>query len=147
MKKFKKLGIMLGLALCVVMGTNQVAHAQEIRMLYSNDGIQPRWSYIEAIGIGINFTDLGKAQCYTSLTAQRGDYQCTVESTLYRLNGGTWEKLKSWSHTGEGSAMVAEGYYVKKGYLYLLRSKCSVYNAAGTKLLESHTEDYQKEYK
>ena len=145
MRKLKKMIVTLGLACLLSASFATTTYAADMRVL-SDTEATPRWSYLQTLMMDLDIDSSGKAICYSAMVAKEGKLQCKINSTLYRLNGGTWEKVTTFSSSGEGYAGDTKQIYVKKGYVYVLRSKFMVYNAAGTTLLESHTEDYEREY-
>ena len=147
MTKLKKGIAMLGVA--CLLSTNVVAPVQagEIQtMTNEEDGVMPLWDYLQTTGISFDINSSGKANCFSTMVAKSASYQCKIESTLYRIANSGWETVTSFSDTAKGSATASKLLYVKKGYLYVLRSKFMVYNSTGTTLLESHTADYEQEY-
>ena len=145
MRKLKKMIVTLGLACLLSASFTTTTYASDMRVL-SDTEATPRWSYLQTLGIDFDINSSGKANCFSVVVAKDSLLTCKINSTLYRLNGGTWEKVTSFTASGEGVATAVKEIYVKKGYVYVLRSKFMVYNAAGTTLLESHTEDYEVEY-
>lgn len=147
MRRLKKGIAMLGVA--CLLSANVVAPVQagEIQtMTNEEDGVMPLWDYLQTTGISLDIDSSGQANCYSAVVANKSSYQCKVESTLYCMKSTTWEKVTSFSGTGKGVATASKLLYVKKGYVYLLRSKFMVYDSTGTTLLESHTADYEQEY-
>lgn len=147
MRKLKKGIAMLGVA--CLLSANVVAPVQagEIQtMTNEEDGVMPLWDFLQTTGISFDISSSGKANCFSTMVAKSASYQCKIESSLYRIANSGWEKVTSFSDTDKGTATASKLLYVKKGYVYLLRSKFMVYDSTGTTLLESHTADYEQEY-
>ena len=70
----------------------------------------------------------GIAHCHGSV-APIGNQDCTITVTLYKKNGSTWSKIKSWSGSAEDGwrAFVTESITISTGTYKVI----SVGNVAG----------------
>lgn len=147
MTKLKKGIAMLGVACLLSANVAVPVQAGEIQtMTNEEDGVMPLWDFLQTTGVSLDISSSGLANCFSTMLAKQASYQCKIESSLYRIANSGWEKVTSFSDTAKGSATASKLLYVKKGYVYLLRSKFMVYDSTGTTLLESHTADYEQEY-
>ena len=147
MRKLKKGIAMLGVACLLSANVAVPVQAGEIQtMTNEENGVMPLWDFLQTTGVSLDISSSGLANCFSTMMAKKASYQCKIESTLYRIADSGWETVVSFSDTDKGSATTSKLLYVKKGYLYVLRSKFMVYDSTGTTLLESHTADYEQGY-
>lgn len=147
MRKLKKGIAMLGVACLLSANVAVPVQAGEVQTVTDDEyGIMPLWDYLQTTGVSLDISSSGLANCFSTMLAKQSSYQCKIESSLYRIANKGWEKVTSFSDTDKGTATASKLIYVKKGYVYLLRSKFMVYDSTGKTLLESHIAEYEQEY-
>lgn len=93
--------------------------------------VQPRYTYIDAVGAKISINSSGLASC-TGVGYAKGTYD-TVDLTVYlqQYKNGTWTTLQTWTGSGTNMAVVSGEYYVYKGYKYRTKTSMIVYDENG----------------
>lgn len=107
--------------------------------------VQPRYTYIDAVGAKISIDSNGKATC-TGVGYAKDTYAAvdlTVELQQYKND--TWTTLKIWTGSDVNMAVVSGEYYVYKGYKYRTKTNMIVYDENG-KYLESASGSQQTTY-
>ncbi len=129
----RKLAVFLVLAMCVVGFAPPVSATTEFRDV---ETIQPRYTYIDAVGAKISIDSKGKATC-TGVGYAKDTY-ATVDLTiqLQQYKNNTWTTLQTWTGSDINMAVVSGEYYVYKGYKYRTKTNMIVYDENG-KYLES----------
>lgn len=107
--------------------------------------IQPRYTYIDAVGAKISINSSGKATC-TGVGYAKDTY-ATVDLTvqLQQYVDGGWKTLEIWTGSDVNMAVVSGEYYVYKGYKYRTKTNMVVYDEDGN-YLESASGTQEKTY-
>ena len=107
--------------------------------------IQPRYTYIDAVGAKISISSSGKATC-TGVGYAKDTY-ATVDLTvqLQQYLDGGWKTLEIWTGSDVNMAVVSGEYYVYKGYKYRTKTNMDVYDEDGN-YLESASGTQEKTY-
>ena len=102
--------------------------------------VQPRFTYIWDVSVGLGIEYDGYSTCDTGLTLYEENHSARIDMTLQRNDGSGWEDVKSWSITDDGPNVdLTEHWYVVSGYDYQVESTVYVYNSNG-RLIEVTTE-------
>lgn len=107
--------------------------------------IQPRYTYIDAVGAKLSINSRGKATC-TGVGYAKDTY-ATVDLTveLQQYKDQSWTTLQIWTGSDVNMAVVSGDYYVYKGYKYRTKTSMIVYDENG-KYLESAVGTQEKTY-
>lgn len=138
----RKLIILVVLALIVASVSVPASAATE----YENgQPVQPRYTYIDAVGAKLSIDSRGKATC-TGVGYAKDTY-ATVNLTveLQQYKDESWTTLQIWTGSDVNMAVVSGEYYVYKGYKYRTLTSMVVYDENG-KYLESASGSQQKTY-
>lgn len=94
-------------------------------------GVALRWQNIDALGAGLTFGTLGKANCTGSLELSNMDDTGTLYMYLQRAVNGQWEDVYSWSTSGSIYVSLGKTFYVTSGYYYRVHVVGYVYSSSG----------------
>lgn len=94
-------------------------------------GITPMWTNIDALGAGLTFGALGKANCSASLELSNTSDTGTLYMYLQRIVNGKWEDVYSWSTSGSIYVSLEKTFYVTSGYNYRVHVVGYVYSSSG----------------
>ena len=109
-------------------------------MSVDSDTVQPRFTYISSVTVGLAIDHDGRSVSDTGVTLYESSHSAKINMTLQRYEDSDWEDVKSWSVTDDGPDIdIEEIWYVVSGYDYRIESTVYVYNANG-RLLETTTE-------
>ncbi len=122
----KILSIMLILVLLVSIPVS--GQAAELTM------IQPRYTYIRYFDRDLTIDpSTGIADCYAKITANT-NYPVEVVCQLEVYWGGEWMALRTWTDTGNGTAVISETYNAAHGFNYRIDVTAYVYDSNGNRL-------------
>lgn len=102
--------------------------------------ITPMWKNIDALGAGLTFGALGRANCSGSLELSNTNDTGTLYMYLQRVVNGSWEDVTSWSTSGSIYVSLGKSFYVTSGYNYRVHVVAYVYNSSG-QLIEAGTQE------
>lgn len=103
--------------------------------------VQPRFTYIWSVSVGLGIEPNGYSTCDTGLTLHESIYSAEIVMTLQRSDGSGWENVKSWSIKDDGPNVdLIKHWYVMSGYDYQVISTIYVYNENDV-IIEIITED------
>ena len=138
MKKRVRKIICLLLALCLI--SVSVFASSVNPATKTEDTLQPRFTYIWSVSVGLGIELDGYSTCDTGLTLHEATHSAKISMTLQRYEDTGWEDVKSWSVTDDGPDVdLIEHWYVVSGYDYQVVSTVYVYNANG-RIIEVTTE-------
>ena len=138
-KKFVTIIVLVLVVLGITVPASATSENPEVEQ------IQPRYTYIDAVGAKLSISANGLASC-TGVGYAKGTYD-TVDLTVYlqQSKNGAWTTLQSWSGSDTNMAVVSGEYYVYKGYKYRTKTSMIVYDENG-KYLESASGTQEKTY-
>lgn len=96
----------------------------------SDNTIQPRWSYLDAVYAYLDINWLGVATCEGSAVAHSTVQVKTVVRLQQKLDSG-WYTVETWSDTGTGAAGASGKIAVARGYDYRVTVSAYVYDDNG----------------
>lgn len=114
--------------------TNVFAETVNPASIGESGPIQPYNVIISTTYNNLTLGSLGKMTC-EGYTTVPGGYKSGVVVELQQYDGG-WGTIKTWSASGNTSAVISEDWYVEKGYSYRLKLTHKGYDSNGS-LLES----------
>ena len=107
---------------------------------YAETSIQPRFTYISSVSVGLGIDLDGKAFCDTGVTLHESTHDGRIDMKLQRYKNNDWQNVKSWTITDDGPDVdLTEYWYVVPGYDYRVVSDVYVLNASG-RIIEITTE-------
>lgn len=130
MKKHARRIVCLLLAFCL-MNVSVFALNEDFEA-GGEDPIQPRFTYIWSVTVGLGIELDGEAICDTGVTLHESTHDARIDMTLRRNDGSGWDDVKSWTVTDDGPDIdIEESWYVVSGYDYQVVSTIYVYNVNG----------------
>ena len=136
-QKAKKVACIL-LVMCL-MSVNIIATAA-LTATEEEYAVQPRFTYIWSISVGLGIEPDGYSTCDTGMTLYEETHSARIDMTLQRNDGSGWDDVKSWSVTDDGPDVdITEHRYVVSGYDYRVVAEVRVYNSNG-RIIEMTTE-------
>lgn len=137
MKKTRRVICVL-LALCMM--SISVSATNVEGTVVEGTTVQPRFTYIIEVSVGLGIEPDGYSTCDTGLTLYETTHSAKINMTLQRNDGSGWEDVKTWSITDDGpNADLTKHWYVISGYDYRVKSTVYVYNA-NDRVIEITTE-------
>ncbi len=89
--------------------------------------IRPRFAYINVFQSNFDISSSGRAEAEVFLLAYGVD-QVKVEANIQQYRNGSWQTIKNWSNTENGTSSSLRKYlYLTSGYSYRLIAKGYVY--------------------
>lgn len=127
MRKLKIKWLTSFMSIMILMTIPVYADANELKREYTEQIIQPCFTYISLFQNAMDISSDGKASISVYLTAQNVD-SVRVDANLQQFKNGSWTTIKNWTNTSIGTNSGLNGtYYVAKGYQYRLVSNGYVY--------------------
>lgn len=124
-KTIKLLALLL--ALCCTVTTVTPVFATSVHP-YTDD--------TDASGVKLSINSNGKALCTVFVNVRSYDHQAEVIMSLYQVDGGNQDPIKSWTISGKGNLSASKAYYVMSGHDYQVTANITIKDSNG-KLIES----------
>lgn len=96
----------------------------------SQNSVQPRWTYLDAVFAALDINAIGVASC-RGQAAVNSTNRIVVYVTLQQYTDSGWVTIRSWSATATGAAQVSGQYAVARGYSYRVNVIAYVYDGRG----------------
>ena len=106
-----------------------------------DEGIQPHYTRILGIDVGLDISSSGRADCYSQVVLDNTSDTADLTMELQRSNGGnSWRTIKTWSTSGSDTVTLDKDWYVTSGYTYRVHITVDVYTSSGS-FAETESED------